>query len=1411
MKAGLTHTEMVAPHTAQMAEALLNVGLENNSRSFLISCIKDEGANLNFVEKWAWQQVVNLKSLRENLCNTLFDHSSQEMERQMHCQLYHVTHQFNNLSVLYDVMDKRIRSLNSGINDKLRDKSRAIYLLSLHLETVLWFLHGGLLPEIDAGSVDDEEGCSSLPYPRRQLEQFYRNRKSEIESLSSSVKAAEVLLIEQLVPASVVELWAEEKGTTNPRDIQTYPPPSLYALLSAYLRPDVDDVTKHRLVQYVFMDLTWIYGRHAHYGNILQHLVTFPSTYSLKPSMIKVTQAFWHLDHQNFDDALGMLLDPLVHTMDITNAQQRAILRAFLYQDKHRHALKYATLRRPVCPELEDIQLHLTILIANGLISDALSYIRRNRNQRNSVELMQHFLNGCQEMRKISVLLTLPLSEEEEDHVTNFLKQSRNIDLQEALLLFYIQRCKYPDAIAYSQRLNQMWPARDTISRERFNRREMLMQTLIGALPPITCKLAAIANSRPPTSSTSSGVSKFPRPLSVSVLPATSKIQSTGSNFFRTVIEQSRATWLIEQKLHEEVQTPLRPRKRKLDDPEAVLYPDDNQPETTPFLCNIVQPAQRNITLGMSLCFPSPRGAPDSSAMDITSVTQRDADASQSRQGKRPRFSLFPKAIAAVKTDAEVVSVLQTPPIRRSRPCHPSITEPDGSISSRPSSILKDKMRRFMNFSAFETAGRPISDADPSESETEMEVSTASAKQLRFRLPQPQDAASPPLALDISEIAAVPSAQELEVDDMEVVSEVQHSNQHSFVVGEDSQFLSFEDDSESAAPQPSLPEVAQVEEAASEELPGPVSVEKVIPDAEISSCGMELTNIETTSIHPIIVSESHVVAASVVRDDDVEEAPTLAVLEPVVAVEKEPPTLVIPAMQQISQSQDTDGSSNDESDIVCLDSSSDEADAVDSKSVGKEEEEELEGDYDEVEEEEEEPEEEELEEEEEDQLVAQEEIEEVKDDIQVIEEEEEIKDDDQVVEEVEDEDQVVEEEEEEAEGDDEVEPISERPVEEESDVESEKSSEEGDEPQVAAVPDVQVEPISEPVEDESEAKVPEQAPQTTETDKGPVDILQEESFVPSINFDEEDEVSEYSHSMGGSVDEEEDLQTRNETLEDSSSSSETHQSLVRSTVGHQATISTSTYKQRFTMSSSSSSSASEEEANDSEDNLRLQEAAASRKPRISGYSPVEPDLECVFDVTEAVAVEPEPTQMEEEEDDEESQHGRAEASGYSQVEPDMDDVEVIEDEEEEPKESAVADQPTTEETSANVMDSSHSPVAEEDEEGGEKIDSNDEQKAQEEAEEEEEDFELKFAETPKAISTARPSSLRRFSMSSFANSECVSEEESCQPEDEVIEPEMSPVADSQNLHFKDVAEEVQPRPHAQRSSVFKVPFCSFRF
>ncbi|EFX70757.1 LOW QUALITY PROTEIN: hypothetical protein DAPPUDRAFT_256591 [Daphnia pulex] len=123
------------------------------------------------------------------------------------------------------------------------------------------------------------------------------------------------------------------------------------------------------------------------------------------------------------------------------------------------------------------------------------------------------------------------------------------------------------------------------------------------------------------------------------------------------------------------------------------------------------------------------------------------------------------------------------------------------------------------------------------------------AKHLCFTLPQSQDIASPPLALDISEIPLAPEAVE---DDTEVVmeedvqEEVTHSNLNRLQTS-----LSFEQDGEP------LPEAAQAEEPdeivyRQEEILAPVAVEEedVVDDGEHSDVGMELTNLEATSIRP---------------------------------------------------------------------------------------------------------------------------------------------------------------------------------------------------------------------------------------------------------------------------------------------------------------------------------------------------------------------------------------------------------------------------------------------------------------------------------------------------------------------------------------------------------------------------------
>ena len=101
------------------------------------------------------------------------------------------------MAIFYTGLENRTPPLNSVVKGELRDKSRAIYLSSFYVDVFLWFLDCRLLPEMTS---------SSLPYPRLQLDEFYRGRKSDIEHLSSYVKPNEVILIQQLIPSSIIQL-----------------------------------------------------------------------------------------------------------------------------------------------------------------------------------------------------------------------------------------------------------------------------------------------------------------------------------------------------------------------------------------------------------------------------------------------------------------------------------------------------------------------------------------------------------------------------------------------------------------------------------------------------------------------------------------------------------------------------------------------------------------------------------------------------------------------------------------------------------------------------------------------------------------------------------------------------------------------------------------------------------------------------------------------------------------------------------------------------------------------------------------------------------------------------------------------------------------------------------------------------
>lgn len=56
---------------------------------------------------------------------------------------------------------------------------------------------------------------------------------------------------------------------------------------------------KHSLVIYVFLDLAMVLNQDRYTETITQ-LIKFPAVFKLSQSLIKITQAFWQLDHEDF-------------------------------------------------------------------------------------------------------------------------------------------------------------------------------------------------------------------------------------------------------------------------------------------------------------------------------------------------------------------------------------------------------------------------------------------------------------------------------------------------------------------------------------------------------------------------------------------------------------------------------------------------------------------------------------------------------------------------------------------------------------------------------------------------------------------------------------------------------------------------------------------------------------------------------------------------------------------------------------------------------------------------------------------------------------------------------------------------------------------------------------------------------
>ena len=260
---------------------------------------------------------------------------------------------------------------------------------------------------------------------------FFYCRRRDIRKLNSSLLGSEILLIDELMSELGVTGGVNGWGDS---EAPIYPPPSLQALLNLYLLPDIPLSLKHRIVQYLFMDLSSILT--DGFSSAVEQLIKFPASAKLSPSIIKLTQAFWLLDQKDFPTSVSLFLDPLVVRTDITVGQHRRVLRALLYQNEVDLALSYLNGRQPPLQQLEDIQLHLSVLLANGRVREAFHFQRQHANVSNEKDLLAHLLQGLEHYSHLGAVVQLPLLPREKASFLSFLRASLHPHAKDVLTLW---------------------------------------------------------------------------------------------------------------------------------------------------------------------------------------------------------------------------------------------------------------------------------------------------------------------------------------------------------------------------------------------------------------------------------------------------------------------------------------------------------------------------------------------------------------------------------------------------------------------------------------------------------------------------------------------------------------------------------------------------------------------------------------------------------------------------------------------------------------------------------------------------------------------------------------------------------------------------------------------------------------
>ena len=728
---GLATGPQLEPSLLTQRKVLLTVALEQSMVGVVVAAVRDwadgryskAGCSLKFLLDWAWDRVVAIKEMIDSQTVPLFDHSLSEVDEGARGVLVSLSGQLAQLVTVLSSLSSMSGVITLVGQDQLECRLNVTGLILLYTQAISWFVNVGLLPE-------QVEGPGN-PFPVTLLEKQYRDKRTRLGGLQGHYGR----------PGLMVDILCEDIGDDLICNFQkaggtgAYPPPSLHSLITTFLS-ESPAPAKLRLVQYFFLDLAHLLPPDQ-FPDLVDNLIKFPSAFSLPPSVIKLTQAFWLLDHEDWEEAVSMMLDPLLQEDDLTPVHHRAILVSLLAQSQPTLALKYTRIRRPPCMLPQDVSLHTSVLLANGAIQEAFTFQRSRRGTASSSNILAQFYRKAEELGKLDAVLQLSLTSNEEKEFVSFLQASKRVDSQEVLLMYYLQRSRFTEAMQLNQGLK-------TMGKGGSSAREAIMDRYNHILP----SLANTLGTRRVTLTSAHGMCSRPVPLSVTLQDRNIRLNSHA-----TAIE-ARLSTPVSSRAHQQA-TPFRTRGKR-GEREGIVRPTD-----------VTHSYKRKADEEPTICYPN-ETFQDTSLLSSTKLHGTNL---VSPPRKRTRLSDVSTLNMSVKSmrrmsrymNAEAITILSTPTITKVRKAAPSIRN-DSSLA--PASILK--VKQLIKETAPVVEGEKILDVSLSLEKTPVLGSKSRditpTKSLRFKEPNklPSNLAKKPVP-DTVTTEALPSPDDSEL------------------------------------------------------------------------------------------------------------------------------------------------------------------------------------------------------------------------------------------------------------------------------------------------------------------------------------------------------------------------------------------------------------------------------------------------------------------------------------------------------------------------------------------------------------------------------------------------------------------------------------------------------------------------